>query len=88
MTYRDKHKIINKIITGEGSNLKKEKQILDKISNSIKSAGYDPDTQLYGYFLTGNDSYITRQDNARNIIKSVDKNELESFLNAMKAKQS
>lgn len=68
--------------------MKKEKQILDKISGSIKSAGYDPYTQLYGYFLTGNDSYITRRDNARNIIKCVDKNELESFLNAMKAKQS
>ena len=60
--------------------MKKETQILDQISNSIRSAGYDPYTQLYGYFLTGNDSYITRRDNARNLIKRVDKSILEGYL--------
>lgn len=65
-----------------------EKTTLDQIAESIRDAGYDPYTQLYGYLSTGNDSYITRQGNARNLIKHVDVSTLKVFIKTLKCKQS
>lgn len=64
-----------------------KKAALNQIADSIRGAGYDPYTQLYGYLSTGNDSYITRQGNARNLIKNVDRTALEAFIQALKSKQ-
>lgn len=65
-----------------------DRAVLEQIADSIRTAGYDPYAQLYGYLSTGNDSYITRQGNARDLIKQVDKTTLEAFLIILKTKQS
>ena len=71
-----------------GYNLYRDRAVIEQIADSIRTAGYDPYAQLCGYLSTGNDSYITRQGNARDLIKQVDKTALEAFLIILKTKQS
>ncbi len=57
-----------------------DKEKLNAVAESIKKAGYDPCDQIYGYFITGIDSYITRQGNAREIIKTIDKSVIAEYI--------
>lgn len=56
-----------------------EKQIAVVIA-ALSDAGYDPYAQLTGFLQTGDDTYITRRENARAIIQTLDKNEIKRFL--------
>jgi len=38
---------------------------------AIEAAGYDPYHQLFGYLTSGNDKYITRNGNARDLVKQL-----------------
>lgn len=67
--------------------MRTDRAVLVQIADSIRAAGYDPYAQLYGYLSTGNDSYITRQGNSRDLIKQVDKAALGAFLITLKTKQ-
>ena len=55
-------------------------QTFSVIVDAIKEAGYDPYVQLVGYLKTGQDYYITRTKNARALIKNVEKDELQRYL--------
>lgn len=57
-----------------------EKELLQTIITSMKDAGYDPYDQLYGYYTSGEESYITRKGNAREMIKSVSDETIREFL--------
>ena len=57
-----------------------DKELLQTIIASMKEAGYDPHDQLYGYYTTGEESYITRKGNAREMIKSVRLETIRDFL--------
>ena len=57
-----------------------EKELLQTIIASMKEAGYDPHDQLYGYYTTGDESYITRRGNARELIKSVSPDTIRDYL--------
>lgn len=57
-----------------------EKELLQTIIATMKEAGYDPHDQLYGYYNTGEESYITRCGNAREMIKSVSMTTIRDFL--------
>lgn len=57
-----------------------DKELLQTIIASMKEAGYDPHDQLYGYYTTGEESYITRKGNAREMIKSVSRETIRDFL--------
>ncbi len=59
-----------------------EKQLLQTIIASMKEAGYDPHDQLYGYYTTGEESYITRRGNAREMIKSVSLDTIREYLHS------
>ena len=50
------------------------------------NAGYNPYEQLWGYVATGNESYITRQGNAREIIKEIDIELIKNYLKYLKEK--
>ena len=39
---------------------------------ALKQAGYDPVNQLYGFVTTKDASYITRRNNAREIVLRMD----------------
>lgn len=44
--------------------------------NALKERGYDPVNQLVGYLLSGDPTYITSHQNARNIIRQVERDEI------------
>lgn len=61
------------------------KDILFYVKNSLEEKGYNYQNQIVGYLLSGDPSYIPRCNNARNLIKSVDRDAiievlLEDFL--------
>lgn len=51
-----------------------------KIVAAMKKAGYDPINQLNGYLGSGDSSYITRKEGARDAIEHVDKNIIRKYL--------
>ena len=62
------------------------KNAMISVYNSLKQKGYNPINQLVGYILSEDHTYITTYNNARNIISSIDRDELlealvKSYLN-------
>lgn len=57
---------------------------MDRIVKALKDAGYDPYMQLYGYLETGDNSYITRKDNARDEIDELDREMVREFMMTLK----
>lgn len=57
---------------------------MEHIVASIRSAGYDPYDQLYGYLKTGDDTYITRTGNARSLIKTLDRSQVQGFVDMLR----
>ena len=51
---------------------------------AIRSAGYEPYDQLYGYVKTGDDTYITRSGDARKLIKELDSNQVWRFVEELR----
>ena len=47
---------------------------------TIEKTEYDPRLQIYAYLQFGDDSYITRNGNARDLIKFIDRSELEEYV--------
>lgn len=62
--------------------MKDNNQTIDYIVSCIRAAGYDPYAQLYGYINTGNECYITRQGDARRLIKKVEVSQLKNYIAA------
>lgn len=58
---------------------------IDRIVAAMRQAGYDPISQLQGYLITGNAAYITRNGNARELIRSVDLWQLQMYVQQMAA---
>jgi uncharacterized protein (UPF0297 family) len=60
--------------------------ILLSVFDSLEEKGYNSIDQLVGYILSGDPSYITSHNNARSLIKHLERDEiveelLRSFLN-------
>jgi len=58
-------------------------QMLSEIINALKEAGHDPYAQLHGYLQTGDGIYITRRNNARFLIRELDKERLTDYVKSM-----
>ena len=63
--------------------------IIQRVYTALEEKGYDPIAQLSGYILSGDPSYITSHNNARSLIKHVDRDDLveellRNFLNVTK----
>ena len=56
------------------------KDTLEYIISCIEKSGNDPRSQIYGYVTTGNECYITRVGNARDLIKRINKQVLTQYL--------
>ncbi len=59
---------------------------MTKVYDALKQKGYNPINQIVGYILSEDPTYITTYNNARNIISSMDRDELlealvKSYLN-------
>ena len=54
----------------------KSHEILKQVYNSLDEKGYNPVNQIVGYILSGDPTYITSYNDARKLIKSVERDEL------------
>ena len=52
------------------------KAILTSVYDSLKQNGYDPINQIVGYILSEDPTYITNHNNARALIRRLDRDEL------------
>lgn len=52
------------------------KEILKEVYNALSEKGYNPINQLVGYILSGDPTYITNHNNARSLIRQVERDEL------------
>lgn len=52
------------------------RSILSSVYASLQEKGYDPINQLVGYILSEDPTYITNHNNARSLIRKIDRDEL------------
>ncbi|HJC40633.1 MAG TPA: IreB family regulatory phosphoprotein [Candidatus Intestinimonas pullistercoris] len=52
------------------------KAILTSVYNSLQEKGYNPINQIVGYILSEDPTYITNYNNARSLIRKLDRDEL------------
>lgn len=52
------------------------RNILTTVYDSLKEKGYNPINQIVGYILSEDPTYITTHNNARNLIRRVDRDTL------------
>jgi len=52
------------------------KQILSSVYHSLQEKGYNPINQIVGYILSEDPTYITNYNNARSLIRKLDRDEL------------
>ena len=57
---------------------------MESIVSSIEKTGNDPYTQLYGYLTSGNEMYITRAGNARELVKTLEWERVWDYVKQMK----
>lgn len=54
----------------------KVKEMLKKVYNALEEKGYNPINQIVGYILSGDPTYITSHNDARNLIRQLERDEL------------
>ena len=62
------------------------KQVLTTVYDALREKGYNPINQIVGYILSEDPTYITTHNNARSLIRKIDRDELlramvRSYLN-------
>ncbi|MBE5882758.1 MAG: DUF965 family protein [Lachnospiraceae bacterium] len=53
---------------------------IEYIISVLRDAGYDPYEQLYAYAITGNETFITRKGDARNLIVTLEREKLIEYV--------
>ena len=60
------------------------KQILTAVYDALREKGYNPINQIVGYILSEDPTYITNHNNARTLIRKLDRDELlQELVNGM-----
>ena len=52
------------------------KDVIEIVYEALKEKGYNPVNQMVGYIMSGDPTYITSHNNARNLIREVERDEL------------
>ena len=52
------------------------KEILKEVYEALQEKGYNPINQIVGYVLSGDPTYITSHNDARNKIREIERDEL------------
>ena len=55
---------------------KTTEEILKTVYNALDEKGYNAIDQMVGYILSGDPSYITSHNNARNMIRHIERDDL------------
>ncbi|WP_326909470.1 IreB family regulatory phosphoprotein [Sedimentibacter sp. MB31-C6] len=62
--------------------LNEAREVISQVYKSLKEKGYNPNNQLIGYILSGDPTYITNYNNARSLIRKIERDELlEEIIN-------
>lgn len=56
------------------------RRILQEIYNALSERGYNPINQIVGYIISEDPTYITNHNNARALIRKLDRDELLATL--------
>ena len=56
------------------------RRVLRTVYDALSEKGYNPINQLVGYLLTEDPTYITNHNNARTLIRKIDRDELLQVL--------
>lgn len=56
------------------------REILREVYNAMSEKGYNPIGQIVGYLLSEDPTYITNYNNARSLIRKIDRDELMAEL--------
>ena len=56
------------------------RNILTSVYDALKQKGYNPINQIVGYILSEDPTYITTYNNARSLIRRIDRDELLQML--------
>ena len=54
--------------------------VVQEVYDALKEKGYNPINQLVGYILSEDPTYITTYNNARSLIRRIDRDELLRIL--------
>lgn len=54
----------------------KTQELLRTVYNALVEKGYNPINQIVGYILSGDPTYITSHNDARNLIRQIERDEL------------
>lgn len=57
---------------------------MDKIIVALKEKGYEPYEQLYGYIKENQPAYITKHNGARELIVTLDNQQVKHYVEEMK----
>lgn len=52
------------------------KEVLLKVHSALEDKGYHPINQIVGYLLSGDPAYIPRHNDARTLIRKIERDEL------------
>lgn len=56
------------------------RRILTQVYDALREKGYNPINQIVGYILSEDPTYITTHNNARSLIRRIDRDELLQVL--------
>jgi uncharacterized protein (UPF0297 family) len=56
------------------------RDILTQVQKSLIEKGYNPVNQMVGYLLSGDPTYITSYNNARQLMKKIERDEIIEVL--------
>ena len=59
---------------------KETREILVQVYQALKEKGYNPINQIVGYILSEDPTYITTHNNARNLIRHIDRDILLQYM--------
>ncbi|MBQ7515476.1 MAG: IreB family regulatory phosphoprotein [Schwartzia sp.] len=54
----------------------KARTVIRKVCAAMEEKGYNPINQLVGYLLSGDPAYVTSHNDARNMIRKLERDEL------------
>ena len=59
---------------------KTPREIMEEVYEALDERGYNAIDQIVGYLLSGDPSYIPSHNNARNVIRQIDRDDLTEEL--------
>ena len=65
-----------RLYASPSNDLNSPEHIIREVYQALKAKGYDPITQLVGYILSGDPTYITSYNQARSLIRRLERDEI------------